>query len=167
MAQERAIGPDVHSPSAIAALALDGLGRYLHRATWSEHPERGQPSWRRSRRLRLELVPNERLVTDHPRIAASAIPITRSHDHQLPNRPLVGQGAAYRRRSARPLGLRCGAGAPFSAGGRAALADELPHPERFLAVASACPPQARIVHGCPAASRPPPASQAMRASRQP
>src|SRR6266545_4189607 len=44
--------------------------------TRATRPERGQPSRRRSpariclRRLRFELVPNEGLVTDHPRIVA-------------------------------------------------------------------------------------------------
>ena len=80
------------------------------------------------------------LLADYQR--AGSIPITALKITQLPNNTLSGIKAPPTG-DAPPgsLGLRCGAGAPFSAGGQAALPDEQPQTEMFYDRSSACPPQ--------------------------
>jgi len=91
-----------------------------------------------------QLLPGGQRRTTQPHQARSKLTVrvrfpSPAHDHQLPNNPLVDQGAACRRRRYRSSCLTA----------------------RFHDSCERLPSAARIVHGCPAASTAPPASHAM------
>ncbi len=73
-----------------------------------------------------------------PKLRVRVLSVTRSRDHQLPNKALVGQGAAYRPRNRPGYGLRADtSGAPSSAVAGADLPVSRTNHRRQLAGVSA------------------------------
>ncbi len=124
----------------------------LRRAGWlpkARHRWRSGPNPRRGLNRTRQLLPGGQRRPIQPRQArydadsAGSIASPRSHDHQLLNNPLVGQGAAYRRLirpATRPALRRWGAVLGRRPGGATGWSARAKRP---LASAGACPPQPR------------------------